>query len=526
MSIDDTLQATLLLCCYFNKNEVRDFKPLTPTEYGPFARWLHENKFNPADLLQRKNEILTLWHDPKGKVSSERIEGLLSRGVSMGFALEKWSKSGIWVISRADSAYPKELKNKLKELSPPVLFGAGNKDLLYSMGIGFVGSRSIDNSDKAFTEAKAQLAVKQGFTVVSGGAKGVDQTSMLSALKAGGCSVGVLADSLFRSSASKIYREYLAGHRLLLISPFYPEAGFNTGNAMARNKYIYSLSKAVVVVKSDLNKGGTWNGAKESLAKGLSVTLIRNANHPGNQELIKRGGNAIDDTFNDFTQDFKTCILSQQSDLTPKKTKTGVQNDLFSFPPNSSQNTEELQHKDAGCTKTSRNHANKNESTFSDNSIPDDTIEPPLANAPDNKPEVLYVKTNKNIVDSINTEQQKIANSQNQRDTNNKLSKRTLDCTDPVISTSITTTLPKAILTTTHSGRAANHLQLEEYGVLLKLFYQDILKHCQNKKQVSMEDLKKFYPELTSQGISKWLKILTDKKLLIRVNKRHLYRPL
>ncbi len=319
MSMDITLQATLLLCCYFNKNEVRNFKPLTPTEYGPFAKWLLENKFKPGDLLQRKSEVLEKWHDPKGKVSSERIEGLLSRGVSMGFALEKWTKFGVWVMSRADPEYPKALKNKLKELSPAVLFGVGKKELLDKKGIGFVGSRSIEESDKEFTCDKAQLAVKQDFTVVSGGAKGVDQTSMLSALKAGGCSIGVLSDSLLRSSASKYYREYLADQRLVLVTPFYPEAGFNTGNAMARNKYIYSLSKAVVVVKSDLNKGGTWNGAKESLKKRLSIILVRNVNHPGNQELIKLGGYAIDDTFKSFNQKFNGNGDRQQPDLNAEK---------------------------------------------------------------------------------------------------------------------------------------------------------------------------------------------------------------
>lgn len=300
MPINDTLQATLLLCCYFNSNEVGKFKPLTPTEYGPFSRWLHDNQFNPADLLRRKNQVLASWKDPKGKISSERIETLISRGASMGFALEKWSKAGVWIISRVDPDYPKSLKNKLKDLAPPLLFGAGNKALLNNSAIGFVGSRTIDAEDEVFTESKSKLAVKQGYTVVSGGAKGVDQISMLSALNAGGCCIGVLADSLLRSSASKVYREHIANQTLVLVSPFYPEAGFNTGNAMARNKYIYILSKAVVVVKSDANKGGTWNGATENLKNGWSVSLIRNIEYPGNQDLIKLGGYSIGEAFDDF----------------------------------------------------------------------------------------------------------------------------------------------------------------------------------------------------------------------------------
>jgi len=53
----------------------------------------------------------------------------------------------------------------------------------------------------------------------------------------------------------------------VLISPYDPSAGFNVGNAMQRNKLIYALADASLVVSSDLNKGGTWTGAVEQLDK-------------------------------------------------------------------------------------------------------------------------------------------------------------------------------------------------------------------------------------------------------------------
>ena len=53
----------------------------------------------------------------------------------------------------------------------------------------------------------------------------------------------------------------------MLISPYDPSAGFNVGNAMQRNKLIYALADASLVVSSDLNKGGTWAGASEQLDK-------------------------------------------------------------------------------------------------------------------------------------------------------------------------------------------------------------------------------------------------------------------
>ena len=50
---------------------------------------------------------------------------------------------------------------------------------------------------------------------------------------------------------------YLDG-QLVLASPYDPSAGFNVGNAMQRNKFIYALADAALVVNSDLNRGGTW----------------------------------------------------------------------------------------------------------------------------------------------------------------------------------------------------------------------------------------------------------------------------
>lgn len=63
------------------------------------------------------------------------------------------------------------------------------------------------------------------------------------------------------------HRNLLLDGQLVLISPFDPSAGFNVGHAMQRNKLVYALADASLVVSSDLNKGGTWTGAVEQLDK-------------------------------------------------------------------------------------------------------------------------------------------------------------------------------------------------------------------------------------------------------------------
>ena len=59
--------------------------------------------------------------------------------------------------------------------------------------------------------ASAGSRPRRGCTVVSGGARGIDQAAMRGALEAGGKAVGVLADSLERTAVAREYREALTG---------------------------------------------------------------------------------------------------------------------------------------------------------------------------------------------------------------------------------------------------------------------------------------------------------------------------
>src|SRR5204863_9952201 len=77
----------------------------------------------------------------------------------------------------------------------------------------------------------------------------------------------VLADSLERAAVNRGNRELLTDSRLTLITVFDPSAGFNVGHAMQRNRLIYALGDAALVVNSDVGKGGTWTGAIEQLEK-------------------------------------------------------------------------------------------------------------------------------------------------------------------------------------------------------------------------------------------------------------------
>lgn len=326
-SLSPTAQATLLLTSYFSKASGENTKPLSNAEWGRFALWLKEKSTTPADLLVTDPKaLLQGWRD--ARISAERIIELLNRGHSLALAMEKWQRAGLWVVTRSDPEYPKRLKQRLKTDSPPVLFGCGNKALLNTGGLAVIGSRNASEDDLAFTGQVGANAAKEGIAIVSGGARGVDETAMLGAMKQGGVVIGVMADSLLKAATSSKWRKGLMDDHAVLVSPFYPEAGFSAGNAMARNKYIYCLADSSLVIHSG-KKGGTLNGAEENLKKAWVPLWVKQTTDKdaANADLVAKGGRWLEAN----TQAFKIAELMCNEGGCANQVKEQM-GDLFSMP--------------------------------------------------------------------------------------------------------------------------------------------------------------------------------------------------
>jgi len=263
---------------------------LSPSEYKRLARHLREIQKQPADLVS--TDAAEVIRACISVIEEGRLHRLLARGFLLSQAYERWQTRAIWVVSRADSEYPARLKERLRENAPAVLYGCGDRHLLEYGGLAVVGSRHVDDALVDYTLLIGQTAARAGRMLVSGGAKGIDQAAMRGALEAGGRACGVLADSLERTAMNRENRNLLLDGQLVLISPYDPGAGFNVGNAMQRNKLVYALSDAALVVSSDLDKGGTWAGAVEQLDKlHLVPVYVRSAREgsPGLDALQKKG---------------------------------------------------------------------------------------------------------------------------------------------------------------------------------------------------------------------------------------------
>lgn len=234
-------------------------------EYNRLARHLREMKRQPADFLSPDAD--DLLQACQSVIEESRLRRLLGRGFVLDQISERWQAQGIWVLSRADADYPRRLKARLREEAPVVIYGCGDVKSLDSGGLAVVGSRHMDDALIDDTMTVARLAAKAGKTFISGGAKGIDQIGMGAALRAGGRVSAVLADSLAKTVQSREYRDPLRNGNLVLISPYDPHATFNASLATQRNKQIYALADAALVVSASFKKGGTWAGAVEQLDK-------------------------------------------------------------------------------------------------------------------------------------------------------------------------------------------------------------------------------------------------------------------
>ena len=306
-------------------------KPLEPRKWSEIAAKLMEQNRTPADLLNcTKQDFAAELGIPEDQ--AEQMEKLLNRSAALAFEISKYENAGIEIVTRADKAYPLKLKKKLGNHCPPLFYCAGNMELLNRPMIGFVGSRNISFGDEEFTRKIVHTISQNQYGVVTGGAKGVDSVSADEAQNLGLPVVEYISDSMLRKLRNAKMLASIQNGNMLLLSEVKPDAGFNAGMAMARNKYIYAQSEATVVVRSDLNQGGTWSGATECLKKGWVPVLCRyREDYPGNMALIEKGAVSIDETWSGILPSFEEKTVSQSLEKKEKSKESPADKQISLF---------------------------------------------------------------------------------------------------------------------------------------------------------------------------------------------------
>lgn len=189
----------------------------------------------------------------------------------------------------------------------PWVFYRGDLAILDRTTIGFSGQREAGSESLAITAALGREAAELGYTVVSGGARGIDMAAHNAVLQAGGSTAVILPQGLgtWRVPAS------LANPAVLAISEDLPRDGWSTESAMRRNRMIVDLSHIFTVPQSGTS-GGSHSTGMYALRQGR-VTYVPDlgSRFPGNQKLLSLGASPL------VSQNGQFDLEQMLSDSTP-----------------------------------------------------------------------------------------------------------------------------------------------------------------------------------------------------------------
>jgi DNA processing protein len=209
--------------------------------------------------------------------------------------LAAWDRGGLRLVCPAEPEWPTQL-DALGDARPVVLWLRGTTDLRHAClrSVSVVGARAATAyGSHVCTEMAATLA-EQGWSLVSGGAYGIDGSAHRGALSAGGLTIAVLASGLSYG--------YPKGHHGLfadiarqgvLVSECPPDRAPTRPGFLIRNRVIAALSRGTVVVEAAL-RSGALNTAKHAreLCRPLMAVPgpVTSEQSAGCHELIREWG--------------------------------------------------------------------------------------------------------------------------------------------------------------------------------------------------------------------------------------------
>jgi predicted Rossmann fold nucleotide-binding protein DprA/Smf involved in DNA uptake len=191
-------------------------------------------------------------------------------------------------------------------------------NILKRQTIAIIGSRNASEQGLAFTLEAARYLASHGANVISGNARGVDQTAYDGAISGDGYTTLVLPHGIRKLSGAKMrgLLPKIADGKVLLLSQFHPDAAWLVSRAMERNKVVTGLAQVVIVAESD-TKGGTWDGANSALEqkRPLYVCKTDAATLPGNGTLLRLGARPLPWPVDDLGETLSPLLRRSQQIL-------------------------------------------------------------------------------------------------------------------------------------------------------------------------------------------------------------------
>ena len=166
--------------------------------------------------------------------------------------LEAHAKIGARLVVEGDDHYPNALRD-IDEASP-VLSLHGNADLFNTPGVAIVGARNCSLNGKKMAYQLAEQLGENGYSIISGLARGIDGQAHQASLETG--TIAVIAggiDKIYPTEHTALFEQIRAHGIIVAESIIGTEPQSNL--FPRRNRLISGLSQGVIVVEAALQSG-------------------------------------------------------------------------------------------------------------------------------------------------------------------------------------------------------------------------------------------------------------------------------
>ena len=215
------------------------FRTLLETFGSPKAAW--GASLNQLRASGMGESIVANFIEARKKVNPETLPADLE-------------KHYVHALTWEDEDYPRRLREL--EQAPPVLYYRGELLPTDEWAVAVVGTRRVTAYGNQVAEELGAFLGRNGITLVSGLAKGVDAIAHQAAIQAGGRSIAVLAhglDRIYPPENRSLGEEIIANGAL--ISDYGLGTPPDAANFPPRNRIISGLSLAVVVIEAGIESG-------------------------------------------------------------------------------------------------------------------------------------------------------------------------------------------------------------------------------------------------------------------------------
>ncbi|MDR1020981.1 MAG: DNA-processing protein DprA [Synergistaceae bacterium] len=188
---------------------------------------------------------------------NERNRGQMSADLSSGWVdseIDACAKLGVKLVTCRDPLYPPPLL-EMKD-APLLLYVRGTRLSLPGNVVGVVGTRRCSAYGTKVAREMGRLAAGHGWSVVSGGAKGIDGAAHAGCLDGGGVTAAVLGtgvDVVYPQEHRKLFDAITEAGALY--SEYRLGCGGNGWRFPRRNRIIAGLSSRTVVVEAPRRSG-------------------------------------------------------------------------------------------------------------------------------------------------------------------------------------------------------------------------------------------------------------------------------